>query len=226
MNKTLLFISLFCVSLHFSVKAQESIIQQINYPLLEKYIELAKQNYPRKKIYEANVVAAKSKIGAASLGYLEALTASYYYRPNERQSIDITNPYSVNGFQFGVNLNVGQFFKTPSLVKQSKQDYKVSVLEDQEYNITLATEVKKRYYEYVQLINELKIKTQLLTDNKASSDNLKYKFEKGEATLDLYSQAKSSTSIANSEKILAELNLLKAKDALEELIGQKLEDVK
>lgn len=220
----LFILSFFCVM--GVANAQQSIITQINTPTLQRYIDLAKQNYPRKKMLEENIVAAKSKITTAGMGYLEALNVSYIYRPDNRQSINFDNPYSINGFQFGVNLNLGTFLKTPSLVKQSKQAYKVAVLEDKEYELTLTREVKARYYEYLRALDDLKVKSQAFADAKSTSDNLKYKFEKGETTLQAYTGAKASTALANSDQLIAETNLLRAKDALEELIGVKLEEAK
>lgn len=226
MKRSLVLSILFFLFFQFSSKAQESMLGEVNYPLLEKYITLAKEYYPRKKVFEASIIAAKSRISTASMGYLEALNVSYIYRPENGLSVNLDNPYSVNGFQFGVNLNIGTFLKTPSLVKQSKQDYKIAILQDKEYSITLAEEVRNRYYEYLQLTHDLKLKTLTYADNQATSNSLKYKFEKGEITLDVYSNAKVLAANSNSEKLLTELNLLKAKSAIEALIGQRLEDVK
>lgn len=207
-------------------KAQDDIISQINTPLLQKYIDLAKEYYPKRKMYKASELSAKAKIGAAKAGYLEALNVSYFYRPDNATIIDATNPYSINGFQFGVYLNLGLFFRTPSLVKQAKEEHNMFSYQAKEYDILLESEVKQKYYEYLQWLNDLKVKNNAYNDNKAASDGLKYKFEKGEVSLDDYSKAKALTSSANSEKLLSELNMLKAKDALEALIGKKLEEVK
>ena len=81
-----------------SINAQESFIGNINYPLLEKYVELAKQNYPKRKMYKASELSAKAKIGVAKATYLDAFTASYYYRPNNSTTIDVNNPFIVNGW--------------------------------------------------------------------------------------------------------------------------------
>ena len=226
MKRSLVLSILFFLVFQFSANAQESILGEVNIPLLDKYIALAKEYYPRKKVFEASIVSAKSRISTASMGYVESLNLSYIYRPENGLSVNLDNPYSVNGFQFGVNLNIGTFLKTPSLVKQARQDYKIAVLQNQEYSITLAEEVKNRYYEYLQLTRDLKIKSQTYADNQTSSNGLKYKFEKGEVTLDMYSNAKVLAANSNSEKLMTELNLLKAKSALEALIGQRLEDVK
>lgn len=221
-----LFIILLLLVFNSTGMAQDNITSQINTPLLQKYINLAKEYYPRRKMFKANELSAKAKIGVARAGYLEALNVSYFYRPDNATIIDATNPYSINGFQFGVYLNLGLFFRTPSLVKQAREEYNATSYQTKEYDIILESEVKQRYYEYLQHLSDFKIRVQAYTDNKTSSDGLRYKFEKGEVSLDVYSKAKALTSLANSEKFLAELNMLKAKDNLEALIGQKLEEVK
>ncbi|WP_113660616.1 TolC family protein [Pedobacter nanyangensis] len=221
-----LFILLFFVAINVQVKAQDDIASQINPPQLQKYVDLAKEYYPKRKMYRASELSAKAKIGVAKAGYLESMNVSYFYRPDNAAIVDTTNPYSINGFQFGVYLNLGLFFRTPSLVKQAREEYNAASYLTKEYDILLETEVKQRYFEYLQWLSDLKVKNQAYLDNKTSSDGLRYKFEKGEVSLDVYTKAKSLTSISSSEKLQAELNMLKAKNSLEALIGKKLEEVK
>ncbi|RDC56195.1 hypothetical protein DU508_11315 [Pedobacter chinensis] len=229
MPKLMTRIAVFFIILFFSIKdtnAQESFIGNINYQLLEKYIELAKQNYPKRKMYKASELSAKAKIGVARATYLDAFTASYNYSPNNASKITGANTYIFNGLQLGVFFNLGILFRTPAYVRQAKEEHNEKVYQAQEYDILLASEVKQTYYEYLREAADLKVKAQTYIDNKAASDGLRYKFEKGEVTLDQYTKAKTLTSYANSERLLAELNLLKAKDSLEALIGEVLENVK
>ncbi len=220
------FTILLLMVVNLQLMAQDNITSQINTPLLQKYIDLAKEYYPKRKMYKASELSAKAKIGAAKAGYLESLNASYFYRPDNASIIDATNPYSINGFQFGVYFNLGLFFRTPSLVKQAREEYNAASYQTKEYDILLTSEVRQRYFEYLQWLNDLKVKNQAFIDNKTASDALRYKFEKGEVSLDVYSKAKSLTSISSSEKLQSELNMLRAKDNLEALIGLRLEDVK
>ena len=206
--------------------SQESIIGEIKYSDLEKYIDLAVQNYPKVKITDVNVEKAKTDISMNAISYLDIFNASYFYRPNNKTAIDVINPYAVNGFQFSVNLNLGNFLQKPYAAKKAKADYKVAKLQAEDFRLTLATEVKKRYYAYIQQINQLKIYTQSVQDNQNVADNLKNKFEKGEVALDTYNQSRINLTIASTSKIQTEVNLLSAKDALEEIIGMKLSEVK
>lgn len=216
--------------LGFKASAQESIIGEINYPLLEKYIQLAKENFPRKKIFDNKVVSAQTAIPMNAVSYLDILNASYSYRPNGDQTSFNQGGGSiittVNGFQFGVNLNLGTFLQKPYAGKKARAEYNVAKLEAQEYQTTLAIEVKKRYYVYIQQISQLKINTQSVQDNKNVADNLKYKFEKGEISLDTYNQSRINLASANTAKIQSEVTLLEAKDNLEEIIGAHLSDIK
>lgn len=206
--------------------AQESIIGDIKYTDLEKYIALAKQNYPRRKALNETVTKAKAELPITALSYLDIFNASYFYRPQEKSVIDPINPYNVNGFQFGINVNLGNFLQKPFNAKKAKSDLKIAQYQAEEYELSIAVEVKKRYYAYIQQINQLKINTQSVQDNKNVADNLKYKFEKGEITLDTYNQSRINLSSALTSKIQSEVSLLTAKDALEEIIGMKLSDVK
>ncbi len=58
------------------------------------------------------------------------------------------------------------------------------------------------------------------------ADNLKYKFEKGEISLDTYNQSRINLASANTAKIQSEVTPLEAKDNLEEIIGMHLSDIK
>jgi outer membrane protein TolC len=225
-NRLLILICLFSLVNLPRGFAQNDLSSQINTPALQKYIDLAKVYYPRRQMFKANELSAKAKIGVAAAGYLESLNLSYFYRPDNATIINANNPYSINGFQLGVYLNLGTFVRTPALIKQAKQAHLATVAETNEYDIVLATEVKEKYYDYLRWFSDLKIKSEAYNDSKAASDGLRYKFEKGEVTLDTYSKAKALTTQAASDKLMAELNMLKAKEGLEALIGQKLEDVK
>ncbi|ETZ22599.1 TolC family protein [Pedobacter sp. V48] len=220
------FILAILMFISFDSFSQESIIGEIKYSDLEKYIDLAIQNYPKVKIGDVNIQKAKADVTSSGLSYLDIFNASYFYRPQEKTALDPINPYSVNGFQFSVNVNIGNLLQKPFVAKKAKADYKIAQLQAEDFRLTLRTEVKKRYYAYIQQINQLKIYTQSVQDNKNVADNLKYKFEKGEIPLDTYNQSRINLTSANTAKIQTEVDLLSAKDALEEIIGMKLSEVK
>lgn len=223
----------FLIAILFTIKAsaQESIIGEINYATLEKYILAAKENFPRKKIYDLRAEGIKTAITINSLSYLDIFNASYFYRP-DKDPVIITpgsttaSPYSVNGFQFGASINIGAYLAKPFVGKRAKAEYKVAKLEAQEYDTTLALEVKRRYYAYIQQISQLKINAQSVQDNKNVADNMKHRFEKSEITLDTYNQSRINLASANSAKIQSEVTFLMAKDALEEIIGRPLSEIK
>lgn len=210
----------------FNIKAQETIIPDVNYNQLERYIELAKENFPRKKVFEAQEEGAKAGVPVASLAYLEAFNASYFYRPNDRSAMDVNNPFIVNGFQFGVNVNLGTLLQTPFRVKQAKEQYKVAVEESNEYTLMLTNEVKRRYYDYLLTLKDLRVKTTGVQNAISIGEELRYKFENGEINHESYSFAVRMLTEAESGNLLAESALLKAKDALEEIIGTTLENAK
>lgn len=220
-------ISLFLLTFFaFHAFAQESIIPDVKYADLEKYIALAKQNAPKRKILAAQSESIKTGIPVATLSYLDLFNGSYIYRPQGKVALDPINPYSVNGFQLGVSLNLGNFLAKPFNIKKAKADYRVAQLQEQDFEATLTTEVKARYYDYIQSVAELKIATQAAQDNKGVAESQRYKFEKGQVTLDVYNQSRTLLTQSSTQRITAEVAFLKAKDQLEELIGEKLTDVK
>lgn len=220
------------------LRAQESIIPDINEAYLDKLIDIAKANYPRVKTNQSRVDAAKSNISKARISYLDAFTFSYVYQPHSTTVVTPTGgtstgttttsqPYSYfNGIQAGLFFNPGNFFQKPYAVKQARAEYQQLQNEQEEYLRTLVTEVKKRYYTYVLRVAEVKLQTQSALDAGEIVKSLRHKFEKGEDTYDNYNKAQVTYSDRVQTRILAESNLLAARADLEELLGEKLEDIK
>jgi outer membrane protein TolC len=216
----------FLLLMTFTGHAQESILKDINYSDLQKYIDLARVNFPQMKIAEAKKELVKTAIPIAQASYLDILNGSYFYRPENKSVLDPVNPYNFNGIQLGISVNVGNLVSKPFQVKRAKADYKIALLEVQQSDKAVELEVKRRYYDYIQQISQLKIATKIAQDNRGVSESLRNKFEKGEITLDAYNQSRLNQSASESEKVAAEINYLKTKDLLEEIIGVKLSEVK
>jgi len=211
--------------------AQESIIPDINYAMLDKYIAAAKDYFPRRQVIKHQEDISKIGITTATLSYLDLFTASYFWRPGEKTAIadpsnPSLNPYVFNGVQIGISMNLGGFAIKPFAVRRAKLEYKVAKLQTQDYEITLVRDVRQRYYNYIQALAELKIRTQTSQDNSSVAANAKTKFERGEIQLDNYNTARLLLSESNSRQIQSEVAYLNAKDVLEEIIGKKLSDIK
>lgn len=226
MKKVLLITLSILLFVNAKSNAQESILRDINYSDLQKYIGLAKANFPQMKIAEAKKELVKTAIPMAQVSYLDIFNVSYFYRPEDKTVLDPVNPYNFNGFQLGASLNLGTLLQKPFQVKRAKADYKIAVLEAQQNDKAVEMEVKRRYYDYIQQVSQLKIATKSAQDNKGVSESLRNKFEKGEITLDAYNQSRLNQSASESEKVATEINFLKAKDLLEEIIGVKLSELK
>jgi len=224
MKKRLL--TLFLICFGCSLYAQESLIGNLDYAKLDKLIELAKTNYPKRKINQVNEKLAASAVTMETLNYLDMVNAHYIYRPGNRPSIDEQNPYIYNGFQFSVRFNISNLIAKPVNVRRAKQQLKIARLQSEDFDMMLENDVKAKYYSYVQLTSELKNKTLSAQDAKSLFERLQGQFELGEIDLDTYSQARADVANTNSALIQTEVNYLMAKDALEELIGVKLEEVK
>lgn len=217
----------------FSMKssAQESIIGLIDNNMMDKYVQAARDYYPKRKIQEAQTGIAKIGITTANLSYLDIFNASYFYRPGDKTAISVpggtnANPYVFNGVQLGVGLNLGGFLQKPFLVKRAKAEYRVAKLEQDDYDIALVIEVKRKYYAYIQSMSELKIRSQTAQENRVVSENSSQKFKRGEISLDEYNNSRRILADANTDQITAEVAYLTSRDDLEAIIGKKLTDIK
>jgi len=202
--------------------AQESVLSNISTAEIEQYIALAKQNYAKRKVKQAMTESVKTGISAAQASYFDIFNVSYIYRPENKAVIDPLNPYNINGFQLGININIGSLIQKPFIVKKAKAEYKVAQLEALDFDNELMLEVKKRYYDYIEQKTQLKIITQSALDSKGVAESLRDKFEKGSITLDVYNESRITQSEATTIKIQTEITYLKAKDLLEEIIGEKI----
>src|SRR5690606_13121295 len=160
----------------------------------------------------------------ANISYLDLFSANYYYRPDEREALNSLNPYVTNGFQLGVTLNLGTYLQKPFQAKSAKSTLKIVQLEKQVLDTQLEKEVKNRYYNYILQLRELKLKTIEAQDINGTSQSITSPFEKGEITLEEYNAARAAVSASASTKMQTELEYLRAKDDLEEIIGAKLSD--
>jgi outer membrane protein TolC len=230
MKKLLLMFLLLPFSIGFKAYAQESFINSVNNDLLEKYIDAARQHSLTRKMSDKRAQILKTAIPVTVLSYLDIANVSYIYRPNGTQAVTTpgvgANPYSFNGLQYGFSLSLGSFIAKPYLIKAAKLNYEVAKMESDQLDITLETEVKNRYYNYLQAVAQLKLSSQTLQDATLISESLKTKFENGTATLDSYDLSRSSVNGAKTSQISAEVNFLKTRDALEEIIGKKLSEIK
>ncbi|MDT3404213.1 TolC family protein [Mucilaginibacter terrae] len=223
-----------------SLRAQNSIVSDISEPYLQKLIATAKANYPRVKSLDERVAIAQNNVSRQRLSYLDALTFSYVYQPNTTLNLNALQPGNVDGSatgvnnrtsifkgtQFGLFFNLGSYLQKPFAVKQARRELTIANNDVQEYLLTLATQVRKRYYTYVQRIASLKLQTQAAIDAEGVMKDVKYRFEKGEVTVESYNQARISNTQQIQAKITAETDLFTAKADLEELLGEKLENIR
>lgn len=226
MKKTVLILSLLILAIIPSLRAQETLMDEINYNQLQKYIEMAKEYYPQRQILAEQEKIAKNDLSAANISFLDPFSASYFYRPDEQDAINPQNPYLYNGFQLSATINLGDFLQKPFQSKSAKSNLKIAQLERQIYDTELEKEVKNRYYDYIFQVKALKVQTIAAQDATGTFQTLTNRFEKGEVTLEEYNEARAAIAVANTSKIETEKSYLQAKDNLEEIIGVKLSDVK
>lgn len=213
--------------------AQESIIAEMDNQLLQKYILMAKLNYPRKKVFDATEAKAKSTLNAAQLSWLDIFNASYIYSPQtQKGTIGVvgnttigTNQIVTQGLMAGVSVNLGNILAKPSLIKNAKADYEIAKANSIEYDATLTNEVKSRYYNFLLAKKNLQIRNMASQNYKGIMSDVKLKYERAEIPIDAYTTSRNAATEAEASVLTAEVAYLVAKNALEEIIGSKLENV-
>lgn len=223
--RTLLLISIFQIFRVVPLTAQESMLENFSYLYMEKLVAIAKENYPKNKVFDQRVNVASNNISIAKASWLDHVSFSYVSRSNI-YAMDGLNAAVLNGYFFSVSVSPGMVVKRPFNVKNAKEDLKTANAERDEYTLQLEAEVKRRYTNYLQAQNSLKLVSKRLSETDASFNYLKTRYERSEIGFKEYNDASTILIGAQEEKIAAEANYMTAKFALEELLTIKLEEIK
>jgi outer membrane protein TolC len=216
----LLTITLFSNQLH----AQETFINNVNFAYLDKLVAIAKKNYPEVKVRQSQVNAAHSNYNATKFAWLDGLTASYIYSP--QNLVNQAQPTIFKGYQLAITLSIGQLLKNPAVTNAAHETYKIAQYQQAEYMLNLEAQVRKLYFSYLSAMTELRLRSGAVTDAGSAVKQLKYSFQKGETTFQIYNEQLNSYYNQNSFMVQAELATWTTKTNLEELLGVKLEDIK
>ena len=200
-----------------------SLIDDVSYVYLEKLVAVAKENYPRVKTYASRVQIEETIVKNSKITWLNPLSLSYVYSPTT--TLNLQNPTFFNGYQIGFSFNLSTLLQTPGNIKNAKENLKIANLEQDEYLLSLSTEVKRRYFSYLQAVRSLKINSQLVTDAQNAFTMAEFKFNRAELSFTEYNNILIAFSSAKQSKTESEANLLIAKSSLEELLGVRLEQV-
>jgi len=206
-------------------QAQESLSKNISYEYLNKLLEVCRKNYPKIKMYEARVGIAESGVKKARMSYFDIFSAGYLYSPNSSNGTSGAASF-LGGYQLGFFANIGSLLQKPSVIKQAKGELAAAEYDKLAYDLNLEAEVKKRYFTYVQKVVVLRMRSGALLDAESMVVNVRQRFEKGEETLENYNKMLIMMADHSQNIINAEGDILLAKSSLEELLGQKLEDIK
>jgi outer membrane protein TolC len=206
------------------VCAQETFINTVNMAYLDKLIATAKKNYPEVKARQSQVKIARSTYNQTKFAWLDGLTASYIYSP--QNLVNQARPTIFKGYQLAITLNIGQILKNPSITSAANESYKIAQYQQAEYMLNLEAQVKKFYFAYLAAMAELRLRSGAVTDAGTAVKQLKYAFQKGETTFQIYNEQLTTYYNQNAFMLQAELATWTAKTNLEELLGIKLEDIK
>lgn len=214
------------LALQAPLYAQEnvSVNDEVSYEYLNKLIDTAKKYYPKMRSFDHRINIAKTNIAKARLSWFDIFTFSYLYSPNN--STTLVNPSLFNGYQLGLYVNIGALVSKPQNVKQAREQLAINQLEKEEYNLNIEAEVRMRYFRYIKEVTMLKAMSQGLVDAENAMKQIRYKFEKSEASFDDYSKALLAYADRKQSVIESQGALLVAKSSLEELTVKKLEYIK
>jgi outer membrane protein TolC len=205
---------------------QESMMEDVSYPFLEKLITTAKMNYPKVKTYDHKLTIAKLDLKKARLDWWNIISFIYLYSPSGTQtSSGVVSQSVLSGFQAGFSLSIGTILQKPGMVKAAREQYAIAKLDQDEYSLNIETMVKQRYFLYVQQKTILNWKTKDMQSAGNIANDMQHKFEKGEVTFESYNASRNTYSSTIQGKIQAEGAYLVAKSNLEELLGVKLESI-
>lgn len=216
-----------------SLLAQESIMQDANDPILQKYISLAMSHSPLKAAADATLEKAKAEKAIATMGLFDMFSGGYFYSPTKNTGLVPvpngaagTTSLVMQGFQVGVSVSLGNLLAKPATIKAANADYKMTKAQHDDYKNVLTNNVKSAYYDFLSAKKQLELSNLAARDMKSILQNAQLQFQNGNATIDAYTTAKSASVAADVSLLSAEVTFLKAKNALENLIGKKIEEVK
>lgn len=207
-----------------SARAQETLSKDVDYAYLDKLIAICKANYPKVKMYQAHVDAAETGVKKAKLSYFDIFNFSYLYNPKSNGApVSASFPFT---YQFGFFVNIGGILQKPATVKQAKSELASAEYDKQSFDLNLEAEVKKRYFTYIQKKVSYRMRSNAALDVESILENVKKRFEMGQETLEKYNQVLIMQTDHAQNLLNTESEVLVAKASLEELLGQKLEDIK
>jgi len=222
-------VSMLAITPSIKLHAQESVLSDVSYLYLNKLIATAKANHPRIKVFETQVSVAKNDLSGTKASWLEPFSFQYVTRSNDQPNttpVNITTADVLTGYQFGVAINPGSLLQKPTQVKKARAQVRMAELNQEEYNLTLEAEVKRRYFLYLQYKASLMPATNAYLDAQNIFNSLKLKYQRSEITFEEYNNASTAFNQAAQAKIQIEVSLLTAKSDLEELTVKKLEEIK
>ncbi|HVG14336.1 MAG TPA: TolC family protein [Chitinophagaceae bacterium] len=199
-------------------------MNQVSYPYMETLIQLAKENYPRVKAFDKQINIAQTNIKKSKNAWFDIFSFAYMRTAN-LGATDNKNAFLLNGYQYGLNFNLGSLLVKQGQIKTAKVELAIAELDKAEYHLELETLVKERYITYIQKLTVLNLRMKSASDAESILKSTHNKFERGEVKFDSYNEALLSYSKNLQDKISAESDMLISKVQLEQLIGKKLEEV-
>ena len=195
----------------------------------EKLVQIAWRNYPSTAMVVNNSEIAKYQLKKAQWSWLNHVGISGNLNEFTIKGRDEENPQNRNNFYPRYNINMsfrlGAFVETPLEVKMAREALDNSEELINQMKLQIRADVLKKYSDYKSTMEIYQIQLDSYNDAKSYLDVITKKFDKGEESVERYTNAKNTLENQEIRKINAENAYLKSKYDLEEILGLKIEEI-
>jgi outer membrane protein TolC len=190
----------------------------------EKLVQLAWNNHPSNQIILKDYEIAKVSLSQAKWTWMDQISASgnlNEFTLNPDQNLNTFFPR----YNFGVTIPLGIFLNVPTNTKIAQRELEKVDLEIKQQKLLLRNQVLKAYQNFLMYEQILKLKSELLEDERSTYLTVEAKFENGEISLTDYKDALKDFNAELEEHIKAKNSYENAKLELELYIGLNLEEI-
>ncbi len=195
--------------------------------LKERLVQLAWVNNPDNAALERMMNIEDEKIQLAKKDWTKGVRATFNLNDQNVANDPTANPDAVlyPRYNIGVTFSLADVMLRPHNVKIAKEGRKISEDRVNQQKVFIRAEVFRRYNAYEASIEKLKLYTEVESVMYTTYITVKSNFEIGMATIEAYNSASGAYTEAKVDKLEAEIEVKVTKIALEELIGESLENV-
>ena len=147
----------------------------------EKLVRLAWKNFPANEVAQHEIIKAKHNIGVAGSSWLNLITLQGNLNEFNIDPSSNPNPNTFYPrYNVGITIPLGIFMETPNNMKIAKENLKIQELNLNEQKLVIRGEVLRRYQDYLNAKELLKIHSEAENDAYNGYILIEEKFKSGE----------------------------------------------